>query len=94
MTSLEVGRDGCFDLRVQALSDEQQIDRVEQKVDRLEQKTDRLDAKIDARASGLESRIAGVHAEAREDFRMLLAAQLTTLVAMILGFAGLFLQMS
>lgn len=87
MTSLEVGREGCFDVCMQALADEQQIDRVEQKVDRLDARVDHLDAKLDAG-------IARVREEGRADFRMLLAAQLTTLVAMTLGFAGLFLQLN
>jgi hypothetical protein len=37
-------------------------------------------------------RLAAVRTEARADFRTLLGAQLTTIVAMILGFAGIILQ--
>jgi hypothetical protein len=81
---------------VQAISDEQQIDRLEKKVDRLDEKIDRkvdgLDARIDRKVDGLDARIENVRSEARGDFRTLLGVQLTTLVAMILGFAGLILQ--
>jgi len=59
---------------MQALSDDQQIDRVEKRIDRLESKMDRG------------------FAEARADFRTLLGIQLTMLMAMILGFAGIVLQ--
>ncbi len=63
---------------MQALSDGQQIERVERRIDRLETK--------------MESGFAEVRSEARADFRTLLGVQLTTIVAMILGFAGILLQ--
>jgi tetrahydromethanopterin S-methyltransferase subunit G len=70
---------------MQALSDEQQINRVEGRVDRLEKK-------VDGGFAETRREIAGARNDARSDFRTLLGVQLTTLVAMILGFAGLILQ--
>jgi hypothetical protein len=61
-----------------ALSDEEQMTRLEGKVDRLETKFD----------TGL----AAVRSESRADFRLLLGVQLSMFVAMILGFAGIILQ--
>jgi hypothetical protein len=57
-----------------ALSDDQQMDRLETRVDRLEAKMEKG------------------FSETRADFRMLLGVQLTTIVAMILGFAGIIVQ--
>jgi hypothetical protein len=59
---------------MQALSDEQQIDRLEKRIDRLETKMD------------------GGFAEARADYRMLLAIILPMFLIIILGFAGILLQ--
>jgi tetrahydromethanopterin S-methyltransferase subunit G len=59
---------------MQALSDEQHIERLEVRMDRF------------------ETKIESVRSEARTDFRLLLGVQLTTLVGMILGFAGILLQ--
>jgi chromosome segregation ATPase len=110
---------------MQAISDEQQIDRLENKVDaldaKIEQKADDLDAKIDRLDAnferkfdrldakfeeklggldakieeglgGLDAKIENVRSEAHGDFRTLVGIQLTMLLAMILGFAGLLLQ--
>ena len=68
---------GCFD-RKMPLSDEQRIDRMETRMDRLETKMD--------------NGFAELRTEARSDFRTLLGVQLTTIVAMVLGFAGILLQ--
>ncbi len=69
---------GCFHRVMQALSDEQQIELVERRIDRLETK--------------METGFAEVRSEARGDFRTLIGVQLTTIVAMTLGFAGIILQ--
>jgi hypothetical protein len=69
---------GCFYRPMHALSDEEQMTRLEGKVDR-------LDTKID---TGL----AAARSEGRADFRLLLGVQLSMFVAMILGFAGIILQ--
>jgi tetrahydromethanopterin S-methyltransferase subunit G len=70
---------------MQALSDEQQIDRLETRMDRLETKMDNGFAEV-------RGEFAAVRSEHRSDFRALLGVQMTTLVALILGFAGLILQ--
>lgn len=74
---------------MQALSDEQQIDRVEKKVDR-------LDRKMDDGFAGLRSELRGeitaVRSEAREDFRLLLGILLAMYTTMILGFTGILLR--
>jgi hypothetical protein len=75
----------CFHPAMHALSDEQQIDRVEGRIDRLETKIDRLETKM-------ESGFTEVRSEARADFRTLIGIQLTSIVAMVLGFAGIILQ--
>ena len=71
---------------MQALSDEQQIERVEAKVDRLgqdlETKVSRLDQKMDAG-------FAAIRSENRADFRLLLGVLLSMFATMILGFAGI-----
>jgi hypothetical protein len=59
---------------MQALSDDQQMDRLEKRIDRLETKMDRG------------------FAEARADYRMLVAIILPMFMTMILGFAGILLQ--
>jgi hypothetical protein len=60
---------------MQALSDEQQMDRLEKRIDRLETKMGRG------------------FAEARADYRMLLAIVLPMFLTMIFGFAGILLQL-
>lgn len=40
----------------------------------------------------IRNEFRAVRSEARSDFRTLLGVQLTTIVAMILGFAGILLQ--
>lgn len=84
---------------MQALSDDQQISRVEASVDRLEKKVDDGFAAVRAEIQDVRGEIKDVRGEikdvrgeARADFRTLLGVQLTTIVAMILGFVGLFLQ--
>jgi hypothetical protein len=71
------------------LSDEQRIDRLETRMDRLETK---MDSGFAAVRSELKSEIGSARSETRADFRTLLGVQLTTIVAMILGFAGIILQ--
>ncbi|HTR76292.1 MAG TPA: hypothetical protein VMH33_13640 [Solirubrobacterales bacterium] len=70
---------------MQALSDEQQMDRIEQRIDRLE-----------VRIDGFEARVAGefaaVRSEARADFRTLIGVLLAMFMTMILGFAGILIQ--
>jgi hypothetical protein len=79
-----MGAWGCFDRRM-ALSDEQQIHRLETRVDG-------LDTKMENGFAEMRREFASVRSEARSDFRTLLAVQLTTIVAMVLGFAGILLQ--
>jgi hypothetical protein len=65
-------------------------------MERLEKRSDRLEKKMDdgfaAVRSEIKAEIAAVRGEARSDFRTLLGVQLTTIVAVILGFAGIILQ--
>jgi hypothetical protein len=68
---------------MQAMSDGERIGRVEEKVDALDKKVDRLETKVE-----------DVRGEARADFRLLLGVQLSMFMAMILGFAGILLQLS
>jgi tetrahydromethanopterin S-methyltransferase subunit G len=85
---------------MQALSDEQQFERLENKVDRVEtslgQRIDRVETELGKRIDRVESKLengfAEMRSESRADFRLLLGAQLTMLAAMILGFAGILLQ--
>jgi hypothetical protein len=79
---------GCFDRRM-PLSDEKRIDRIETRMDRLETKMDDGFAAI---RTELKSEIGSARSEARADFRTLLGVQLTTIAAMVLGFAGILLQ--
>jgi hypothetical protein len=75
---------------MQALSDEQQMERLERKVDdgfaemRAEFKAVRVEMREEFKA---------VRAESREDFRTLIAVNLTMVVAMIFGFAGIVFAM-
>ncbi|HXF31080.1 MAG TPA: hypothetical protein VN522_06125 [Solirubrobacterales bacterium] len=64
---------------MQALSDDQHIAAIDAKVDRLEEK--------------VEVGFAETRAEARSDFRTLIAVNITILVAVIFGFAGLTVAM-
>lgn len=72
------------------------MDRFEVRMDRLDGRMDRLEKKMDAGfvavRSEIKSEIKEVRSEARADHRTLLSIQLTTIVAMIFGFAALFLQ--
>jgi chromosome segregation ATPase len=85
---------------MQAMSDEQQIERVEARVDRLDLKLetqiDRLDRKIETQVGRLDQKMeagfAEIRGEMRANFHTLLAILLPMLVAMILGFAGILLQ--
>jgi DNA-binding FrmR family transcriptional regulator len=81
---------------MQALSDQQHIERLEGRMDRFEGRMDRLEKKVDDGFTEcrreLKSEITAARSEARADHRTLLSIQLTTIVAMILGFAALFLQ--
>jgi hypothetical protein len=79
-----MGVSGCFHRRV-PLSDEKRIDRLETRMDGLE-------TKMENGFAEMRREFATVRGEARADFRMLLGVQLTTIVAMILGFAGILLQ--
>jgi hypothetical protein len=63
---------------MQALSDEQQMERLEGRMDRLETKID--------------DGFAEVRSEARADFRTLVTVLLAMFMTMILGFAGILLQ--
>jgi len=64
----------------------------EKRIDRLETRMDRLETKMDDGFAKMRSELATVRSEARSDFRTLLGVQLTTIVAMVLGFAGILLQ--
>ena len=59
--------------------DEQRIDRLEGKVDRLEEK--------------MEDGFAAARSEHRADFRLLLGVLLAMYLTMILGFAGIIVQL-
>jgi predicted nucleic acid-binding Zn-ribbon protein len=98
---------------MQALSDDQQMERLETKVDQLDTRMNGLGSRmvgLETRMVGLETRMVGletkverletklddgldaVRGEARADYRTLVGIQLTMLLAMILGFAGILLQ--
>ncbi|HVX34474.1 MAG TPA: hypothetical protein VHA80_15165 [Solirubrobacterales bacterium] len=64
----------------------------ESRIDRLEQRMDRLERKVDYGFAAIRGEIKEVRGEARGDYRTLLGVQLTMLMAMILGFAGLVIQ--
>jgi hypothetical protein len=83
---------GCFHRPVQALSDDQQIERLEGGVDRLEKKMDDGFTAVRAEVKEVRGEVKEVRGEARADFRTLIGIQLTTVVAMVLGFAALLLQ--
>jgi hypothetical protein len=75
---------GCF-YRLMPMSDEKRIDRLETRMDGFE-------TKMENGFSEMRREFASVRSETRADFRTLLGVQLTTIVAMILGFAGIILQ--
>jgi phage host-nuclease inhibitor protein Gam len=88
---------------MQALSDDQQMERLERGSDRLEEKMEDGVAAVRGEIKDVRNEIKGeikevrgeikeVRGEARADHRALLGVQLTTIVTMVLGFAGLFLQ--
>lgn len=81
---------------MQALSDERRIGRLEGKVDSLDRRMDRLEKKVDdgfaETRRELKGEITSARSDARSDFRTLIGVQLTTIVAMVLGFAALLLQ--
>jgi hypothetical protein len=58
----------------------------------MEARMDRLETKMDNGFAEIRREFATVRSESRSDFRTLLGVQLTTIVAMILGFAGILLQ--
>jgi len=70
---------------MQALSDDQQLGRIEKRIDRLKDRMDRLETKMD-------NGFAATRAESRADFRTLVAVQLGTLATIILGFGGIAAQ--
>ena len=72
--------------------DEQRMDRMETRMDRLDSRMDRLDSRMDHGFAEIRNEFRAVRSEARSDFRTLLGVQLTTVVAMVLGFAGILLQ--
>jgi hypothetical protein len=53
---------------------------------------DRLETKMDDGFAELRAEIGSARSEARADFRTMLGVQLTTIAAMVLGFAGILLQ--
>jgi len=53
---------------------------------------DGFETKMENGFSEMRREFAAVRSETRADFRTLLGVQLTTIVAMILGFAGIILQ--
>jgi hypothetical protein len=103
VTPLEMAISACFHRPMQALSDDQQIERLEGRMDRFDGRMDRLEKKVDdGFAEGrkeiaetrreMKAEITSARDQARADHRTLLGAQLTTAVTMILGFVGLILQ--
>jgi hypothetical protein len=70
---------------MQALSDDQQIGRVESRVDRLEKKMDDGFAEV-------RTEFVAVRGEFREDFRTIIAILMTMFITMIFGFAAILLQ--
>jgi len=75
---------------MQALSDEQQMERLEKKVD--DGFAD-LRQQISSSEHALRSEIIAVGGNARDDFRTLIAVNLTMVLAMIFGFAGIIVAM-
>jgi hypothetical protein len=81
---------------MQALSDDQQMERLEKKVDdgfaAVRDEFKEVRSEFKEFRSEVRSEIQDVRSEARADHRTLLGVQLTTIVAMVLGFAGIILQ--
>lgn len=79
-----------------ALSDDQQVERLEQNVERLEKKVDdgfaEMRTEFKAARSELRGEVTAARSEARADFRLLLGVLAGLYVTMILGFAALILQ--
>jgi hypothetical protein len=82
---------------MQALSDDQQIERLEGRMDRFDGRMDRLEKKVDdgfaETRREIKAEVSAARSEARADYRTLLGVQLTTVVAVIFGFAGIFLKL-
>jgi hypothetical protein len=74
---------------MRALSDEQQIERLEAKVDRLGQD---LESKVSWLDQKMDAGFATIRSESRADFRLLLGVLLSMFATMILGFVGIILQ--
>jgi tetrahydromethanopterin S-methyltransferase subunit G len=66
----------------------------EQRIDRLEKKMDRLERKMDDGFAGTRSEVGAARSDARSDFRLLLGVLLAMYLTMILGFAGILLQLN
>jgi hypothetical protein len=84
---------------MQALSDDQHMERIEKgmdrlegRMDRLETRMDRLETKMEAGFSEVRGEFAPVRGESRSDFRTLLNIQLGTLATMVVGFGGIAAQ--
>jgi len=79
-----------------ALSDDQQVERLEQNVERLERKVDdgfaEMRTEFKAVRSELRGEVTAARSEARADFRLLLGVLAGLYVTMILGFGALLLQ--
>lgn len=73
-----------------ALSDDQQVERLEEKVDK---GFAEMRAEFKAVRDEVGGELKAVRAEARTDFRTLIAVNLTMLTAMIFGFAGIIIAM-
>jgi chromosome segregation ATPase len=85
---------------MQALSDEQQMDRLEKKVDRMDQRFDRLEMKldrnferIDQKFEGVDAKLDRVRGEARSDHRTLLPILYGVWATVIFGLAGILIQL-
>ena len=62
----------------------------ERRIGGLEGKVDRLEEKMDTGFADTRSEIIAARSDARGDFRLLLGVLLSMFMAMILGFAGIF----
>lgn len=65
----------------------------EHRVDRLEKKVDRLEEKMDNGFASTRGEIMAARSDARGDFRLLLGVLLGMYLTMILGFAGILVQL-
>jgi hypothetical protein len=88
---------------MQALSDDQQMERLEQRFDSLDRKVDAkvdaLERKVDAKVDALERKVDGFMTETRAEFRAVRAeigginrTILAMWLTMIFGFAAILLQ--